>query len=483
MFAWISILFFVVVDGQTWVVTSDEKQFDLVYQLADSKPSEQVSLNMAVSKVGQETQLTVKGLTDDLRIVSTFKTSETDKGAAKVYTIEKFKESKSPFMGSIQTKDEDVVAFLFISLDQDDRIRKLAQSAVTDFKSLHELLEDPFTDSHLKLLMDHLYLFHLARKTGDKPFAILSVKDGSFSYEFHDIMQALNVNYAQGYSHPRDMGQLNGENSTEVFLGVADSTSERKYILKKPKANDILKLIKVLEKSKEEGMTLDDLFYYAYDCFHDDDVKAIQEDLDSIKTARAHSPEPRTLTPEQSLQEHRVKKMLVEHRRARNNQGYDPYGITAVTVTRTEERHGRFLVYNFEYAVSNKQLESCKVTVSKKTEKSSPFSWSGWKTTKTPKKVISVEAFNFGDYNVEAVSKFDKFGSLKITNPQSPFIAVVQRKKSESYTLIFVGMEAADIAKLSDAIQSLTPRENDVFKHFREAFPDKTPVSIRAVVT
>ena len=190
MFAWFSILFFVVVDGQTWVVTSDEKQFGLVYELADGKHSEPVSVHMAVSKVGQETQLTVKGLPDDLRIVSTFKTSEADKGAPKVFTIEKFKESKSPFMGSIQTKDGAVVAFIFISLEQrDDRATRIsARDAVADFESLRLT---SFTNSYLKLLMDHLYWFKHATNTDDGEFTILFVNDGSFSYEFCNLTKAI----------------------------------------------------------------------------------------------------------------------------------------------------------------------------------------------------------------------------------------------------------------------------------------------------
>ena len=279
------------------------------------------------------------------------------------------------------------------------------------------------------------------------------------------------------------MGPLGNPYSEEVFFGVVDSQSGniRKYILKNAKARQIKKILEVLEESKK-GKTLDELFYFAYDCFHEGDVQAIQADLKSIQETLSQSPEPRTLTAEQ---EHSVKKMLIDHRRARENKEFNALGITTVKLTWTSEGAASYPLYKFEYDDSNRmEFNSCVLTVEKRKVKKNSFFQRVPEKDDAQEVVISLtNSFKRNQFKGQAVRDFDRSGLAQITTPQSPFIAVeLNDRFGAQYTLIFVGMEAADIATLSDAIQSSTARTH-VFAYFRQAFPDKTSVSIRPVDT
>ena len=118
--------------------------------------------------------------------------------------------------------------------------------------------------------------------------------------------------------------------------------------------------------------------------------------------------------------------------------------------------------YKFEYALKKMAL-NCKVTAR---------SYLGFKK-------IYMQAKTNSSFSFKAVRKFKYY--VYITDPQSPFIAVEAETGNPSeFTLIFVGMMPADIATLSKAIDSFkesNPNLDNVFEHFRAAFPDTSETS------
>ena len=377
----------------------------------------------------------------DLTVESTFEVTreitEADGTKSTVFTITADSHiHASQFMGTMK-KDQKVIAYLFIILRGINFFHTFVPQIVSKLESIDDNVRNSMSPKTLKVLMDHLYSYIRALDNNNDGYAHLSVKaDGDFSYSFYKDYAGI----------PKQIFNLPERYCNLKFITVKDHGQQRHYLLNFPQAIDILKLVKVLEWDQQRK-PFEKVLGFAHQVFNESSVDGyLTQYLSEIDAL-----------------------MLIDHRIARNSQGYSPVGITAVTLTKS----GGSASYEFKYALKKMTRNSWNVKVFQ------PNTLLERKTWGSKKNSIYIKSKR----TLKSVGELIN-GEFAITDPQSPFIAVEAETENPSeFTLIFVGMMPAHIAKLSKAIDSFKMGSNldQAFEHFRAAFDTSaTPVSIRA---
>ena len=211
-----------------------------------------------------------------------------------------------------------------------------------------------------------------------------------------------------------------GMKLTNAFLGVATYKGERHYFLVNAEALDIIIIEEVLKFEKESpGKSLDEVYKFASDLF-----KLASTNYNAIRN-------------------------LQLHRAAREHKNVDNLGITSVTVSKSG------MLVRFAYSESEEKRIS-----------------SLWKVTASSSGVL---IYNLQPGSTKFPSLMGKFTKniLKITDLRNHFIGVVGDYTDQSeLTLIFVGMVAIDILKLTEASTSFAEKfsVDGVFKILEKAF-------------
>ena len=237
-----------------------------------------------------------------------------------------------------------------------------------------------------------------------------------------------------------------------MFLGVVDQTDEgiktRTYILVNAKPTGILLLLEAL---KFGGKSLDDVYKFSFELFRRDlsYTAPVFADFLTIPAKQRYS-----------VPMHDVIRNLRLHKTARLDEDFHKKGITAVTLPLVEKQlagqQARSLnseSLGFEYLLSDMKKTSWKVTVT------------GTQTVLINSLIPSETEFP------TAMGEYVHF-QFTIPHPQTAFVGVIADTVESSITLIFVGMKADDVLKLTKAYRSLPAKfdYNVVFRYFEAAF-------------